>query len=101
MDALETALYHLVYRAVTDAVAPVVRAAVRAELEGLDRRLALGPTLTRAAAARELGWSVSKLDSWRRAGRIPYEKVGRSVRFAREDIDRIRRDGRVAARRTR
>ena len=86
MDALETALYHLVSRAVTDAVTPAVRAAVRTELARLEQRLALGPTLSREGAASASSLSVAQIDHLRKTGRLAYHKVGGRVVIKTEDL---------------
>ncbi|MBA4107077.1 MAG: DNA-binding protein [Pirellula sp.] len=43
--------------------------------------------LTRPEAAAYLRWSIRQIDAKAAAGEIPKVKLGRSVRFRKEDLD--------------
>lgn len=83
------------------ALAPVVRAAVEEALPAVARRAALPPYLTKKELVELTGWSPRKVDYLRERGRLPYHRVGRSVLFRTEDVERLLDDARVEARRAR
>ncbi len=97
-DPLSSSLAALVADAVATAVGPAVEAAVARALPAVVRRAALPPFLSKAELAELTGWSERKVDYLRERGRLPYVKVGRSVRFRTDDVEHLLDEARVEAR---
>ena len=98
MSPVDQALTQIVIRIVADHVAPVVRQAVEDALPEVVRRAALPPYLSKVELSDLTGWSERKIDYLRERGRLPYVKVGRSVRFKTADVEALLDDARVGAR---
>ena len=82
----------------TKALSPVVRQAVEDALPAVVRRASLPPYLSKAELSELTGWSERKVDYLRERGRLPYVKVGRSIRFRTNDVERFLDEARVEAR---
>ena len=78
-----------------DELRVAVRDAVREEVPEAVRRSRLGPTMSRAEAADYAGWSVSKLDGYRRRGLVEWVKHGGTVRIPTDPFIRLLESGRV------
>ncbi len=56
------------------------------------------PTINNISMAAKLGVSTRTLKRLRNAGKIPYIRVGRQVRYFEDEVDRaLREDGGTAA----
>ena len=97
-DLLTDALRALLASALEERLVPVVRRAVEDALPAVVRRAALPRYLSKAELAELTGWSPRKVDYLRERGRLPYVKVGRSVRFRTDDVERLLDEARVEAR---
>ena len=95
LTALAAAVSALFIEIARDVVTPAVRKAVRDEVPEIVRRARLAPTMSRAEAADYAGWSVSKLDGYRRRGLVEWQKVGRTVRIPTDPFLRLLESGRV------
>ena len=84
----------------TETLVPVVRRAVEDALPAVVRRASLPPYLSKAELAKLTGWSPRKVDYLRERGRLPYVRVGRSIRFKTDDVERLLDEARVEARST-
>lgn len=51
-----------------------------------DKCFAIKPLLTKQDVANYIGVTTRTLEIWMREGRIPFFRIGRSVRFSLEDV---------------
>ena len=98
MSPLDDALARVMDRVLTDRLGPAIRDELSAALPGILRRAAIPPLLTTAELAELTGWSSRHIEYLRSRRRLPYVKVGRSVRFKTADVEALLDDARIAAR---
>ena len=97
MDPTSTDFRNLIASAIREEVAPIVQAAVLRAVPEAIRRSRLPEYLNRHGLARETGWSLSKIDSMRRSGKLPHIKRGGTVLFKTSDVEAFLGEGYIPA----
>ena len=98
MTPLEDALARAVDNAIAESLGPAVQDALAAVLPDIIRRASIPTLLTTAELADLTGWSTRHIEYLRARRRLPFVKIGRSIRFKTADVESLLDDGRVEAR---